>query len=207
NDSPRTISLINILKILIIDGSDQTRQEVQEKLPILKIKELTRNKDSNIQIAALYLLSWISDREEMIKFDKYEKIVEKTDGYSNSIIDVNVIMKDIITIIREGRSNIEQKGGLVFVAIKVAEKIILENKQFVEQGLQEGGFIDELFKFYGQVPPDQIVSEYVYPLVQFADLTTDKQQLHMKLEKYINPLIHLLDQEWRIGQTYRLVPE
>lgn len=43
----------------------------------------------------------------MIKFDKYEKIVEKTDGYSNSIIDVNVIMKDIITIIREGRSNIE----------------------------------------------------------------------------------------------------
>ncbi|KAA6338932.1 MAG: hypothetical protein EZS28_052656, partial [Streblomastix strix] len=103
------------------------------------------------------------------------------------------MMSDINNAIREGNNNVEDHGGIVLVAIQIAQHFLVNKKLDIQQEFEEGRFIDELFKFYSFIQSDQIINDFTFVLVHFMDDMTHTQKLKMKQEKYITPLIHLLE--------------
>ncbi|KAA6314022.1 MAG: hypothetical protein EZS28_055654, partial [Streblomastix strix] len=103
------------------------------------------------------------------------------------------MMSDINNAIHEGNNNVDDNGGLVLVALQIVQHFLLDKKLDIQQELEEGRFIDELFKFYSFIQSDQITNDFTVVLVHFVDDMTRDQKLKMKQEKYITPLIHLIN--------------
>ncbi|KAA6371415.1 MAG: hypothetical protein EZS28_033057, partial [Streblomastix strix] len=183
----------NLMRIFLDIGTEQTHQLIKQGIPTPRIRELTHNKDSYVRNIAFLLLSWINNRDQMNKFEKCLKLIDENSGNKYDNINVNEIMIEIITVLRDGNNNADDNGGLVLVALQIVQHFLLDKKLDIQPELEEGRFIDELFKFYSFIQSDQITDDFTFVLVYFVDDMTRDQKLKMKQEKYINPLIHLLE--------------
>ncbi|KAA6379062.1 MAG: hypothetical protein EZS28_025412 [Streblomastix strix] len=128
--------------------------------------------------------------------NKFEKCLKSIDGNSDNKYDninVNEMMSDINTVLRDGRNNVDDNGGLVLIALQIAQWFLKDKKHDIQQELEEGRFIDELFKYYSFIQSDQITDDFTVVLIYLLDTLSIAQKLKMKQEKYIAPLIHLLD--------------
>ncbi|KAA6381300.1 MAG: hypothetical protein EZS28_023173 [Streblomastix strix] len=108
---------------------------------------------------------------------------------------IDVIMGDIIVVLWEGIENIIEKGGLVIASIRVADKIFDKFPAIIQFEFEAGRFIDELFRFYEAIQPDLITKEFIEILHKIIDNTTSSHKLILKQERYIMPVIHLMDNE------------
>ncbi|KAA6392516.1 MAG: hypothetical protein EZS28_011954 [Streblomastix strix] len=134
--------------------------------------------------------------EQTDQMNKFEKCLKQIDGNSDNKYDninVNEMMSDMNNAIREGNNNVDDNGGLVLVAIQIAQWFLKDKKLDIQQELEEGRFIDELFKFYSFIQSDQTTDGHTFVLLHLLNVMTREQKLKMKQEKYITPLIHLLD--------------
>ncbi|KAA6397325.1 MAG: hypothetical protein EZS28_007154 [Streblomastix strix] len=186
-------NLLNMMRIFLVVGTEQTYQLIRSRIPIQRIKELTHNKDSLVRNIAFLLLSWISSRDQMNKFEKCLKQIDGNSDNKYDNVNVNEMMSDINNAIHEGNNNIDNNGGLVLVALQIAQWFLKDKKLDIQQEFEEGRFIDELFKFYSFIQSDQITNDFTFVLVHFMDDMIHTQKLKMKQEKYIAPLIHLLE--------------
>ncbi|KAA6376019.1 MAG: hypothetical protein EZS28_028453, partial [Streblomastix strix] len=165
---------------------------IKEGLSLPKIRELTHRTDFYVKKSSYMLLSWISSRNEMILFEQIKQEICGKTKEEKTILARTGFMEDIITVLKEGKNQIEDKGGLVILAINVAQDLIRMNQQLVQLELDDGEFFDDLFQFYQELQPDQIYNDFVFILVSLADATSDLQKLAMKKIDFINPFIHLL---------------
>ncbi|KAA6387564.1 MAG: hypothetical protein EZS28_016909 [Streblomastix strix] len=192
NESHCLSSLLKQIRIIFTIGTQQTREVLRQQLVISKIKEMTHHSNSNVIKNAFLLLSWLFNRDEMTKFDQYKKQVkEKKSGQQININHIEII-KQCRIIIREGISNIDKKGGLIYFAFRVAQSLLSDHKEIVEQEFGEDGLIYLLFQFYQTIPPEQLIKGFTFILVYLLDSVTEEQLLRMKHEKYIAPLIRIL---------------
>ncbi|KAA6317576.1 MAG: hypothetical protein EZS28_055079, partial [Streblomastix strix] len=128
--------------------------------------------------------------------NKFEKCLKSIDGNSDNKYDninVNEMMSDINNAIHDGRNNVDDNGGLVLIALQIAQWFLKDKKLDIQQEFEEGRFIDELFKYYSFIQSDQITDDFTVVLIYLLDILPIAQKLKMKYEKYIAPLIHLLD--------------
>ncbi|KAA6390019.1 MAG: hypothetical protein EZS28_014454 [Streblomastix strix] len=186
-------NLLNMIRIFLDVGTEQTYQLIRSRIPIPRIRELTHNQDPYVRNITFLLLSWINNRDQMNKFEKCLKQIDGNSDNKYDNINVNEMMSEINNAIREGNNNVDDNGGLVLVALQIVQHFLLDKKLDFQQELEEGRFIDELFKFYSFIQSDQITDDFTFVLVHFVDDMTRDQKLKMKQEKYITPLIHLID--------------
>ncbi|KAA6378338.1 MAG: hypothetical protein EZS28_026135 [Streblomastix strix] len=137
----------------------------------------------------------------MMKFESYQKLIENfnIDEEQNNIIDVDRIMSEIIVVLREGRENIIEKGGLIQIALEVAEGIFEKFEEVIKLELDAGRFIDELFRFYEAISFDQITEEFTDILIYISEDQPSSIKQLLKQQKYIIPLLHLMEMK----QSYK----
>ncbi|KAA6398701.1 MAG: hypothetical protein EZS28_005767 [Streblomastix strix] len=119
-------------------------------------------------------------------------------------------MSEITVVLQEGRENIIEKGGLVLASLRVAQQLFERFEEVIQIELETGQFIDELFRFYETISSDQIIVEFIDILRNLIKSTTSSQKLKLKQEKYIMPLIHLMENKgenilFRIAQFLSII--
>ncbi|KAA6367372.1 MAG: hypothetical protein EZS28_037101 [Streblomastix strix] len=103
------------------------------------------------------------------------------------------MMVKINAILEKGRQNINNDGGLILVTLKLAQDLLNDSRVDIDAQMKKGIFFDQLFKFFEEIPHEQIIDEFAFILVAIIDVTTDAQKLKMKKERYLQPLIHHLN--------------
>ncbi|KAA6388008.1 MAG: hypothetical protein EZS28_016465 [Streblomastix strix] len=192
-DSQGLFDLLNMLRYIIEFGTDQTQKYVKESLPMEIIRQFTHDNDSQVKKGAFHLMSWVLNAKEMIQLQKLKEIINQGLEQVDIEIAYDEIMNEITNILQNGMNYIDEQGGLILVALGIAGKIIQEIRYIDQDQFKQDGFIDSLFKFYTQIPHEQIICEFTDILTSLIISSTKDQKLILKQEKYIVPLVHLFD--------------
>ncbi|KAA6377154.1 MAG: hypothetical protein EZS28_027318 [Streblomastix strix] len=193
DDSDVHQNMLNLMIILLKIGSQQTQEILKKDLPLHHIRDFTKDQDTEVKQFAFLLLSWVLNYGKMKKFEKLEKEIIGKSENERTRLARDGLLEEICTILREAKSNVEDNGGLVLTVCDVAEAIFRYNVELMEQELSENGFINILFQYYEAVLPSQFMIKYCDHLSIFIPLVQYSDNLFLKKEKYLNPLIQFLD--------------
>ncbi|KAA6387839.1 MAG: hypothetical protein EZS28_016632, partial [Streblomastix strix] len=185
--------LLDFLEIIIDAGTEQTREQIKQEFSVAKIKDLYQHKDSNIKEKTQQLMSKINYPEQMKKLEAYQEIVMKNEQNQQINFNIHEMMNDICIALEEACDNYGEKGGLAILGIRIVNGLIINYKEAVQQELEDGMFIEELFKLFKVSFLFGRITKSIIRIIHFlVDISPQVMNL-ISNEKNISVIIHLLD--------------
>ncbi|KAA6356910.1 MAG: hypothetical protein EZS28_047563, partial [Streblomastix strix] len=177
---------------LIENGTLDTLHLFKQQLPIQIIRDLSSSKDSDVREKSACLLSYISNRTEMIKFNKILQEIQNKNTKELTTLANNGLMKEMSDVLREGLDNFEDKRGLIILICQISEVLLENNDDLGDLIVQDNGFVDQLFNLYQQLPLESISKQIASPIISIINTTEADQRLKLKCEKYLIVLSRLM---------------
>ncbi|KAA6372289.1 MAG: hypothetical protein EZS28_032184 [Streblomastix strix] len=188
-----TPSILDIARILLSQGTIQTQSTVISAIPLPQIRILTRDPYSDIRNSAFLLLSWISSRADMLKFQDMKIQVSGKSAEIRNQLAQGGLLNDICEALKQGRNNVDDKGGVVISALKVAEILFDENEEIFLLILGKGKFIDEISNFYKAIESEQLTFNFI-SVLQYIDFSLYYEKLvEIKTESFLAGFTNVLN--------------